>query len=116
MPLPFSYSPLIDRVREALPNQEVYLVGGAVRDLLLHRPSPDLDFAVPSNGISLARRVANALDADFMALDEEPATGRVVVTGPDGARPFIDFATYRGQDLEADLRARDFTINAIALD
>src|SRR5512132_4107065 len=54
MPLPFSYSPLIDRVRQALPDQEVYLVGGAVRDLLLHRPSPDLDFAVPSNGIALA--------------------------------------------------------------
>ena len=30
MPIPFSYSPLIDRVRDALPEQEVYLVGGAV--------------------------------------------------------------------------------------
>ncbi|HSK88984.1 MAG TPA: hypothetical protein VK880_11525, partial [Anaerolineales bacterium] len=65
MPIPFSYSPLIDRVRDALPDQELYLVGGAVRDMLLKRSSPDLDFAVPSNGIALARRVANALHAGF---------------------------------------------------
>jgi len=116
MPLPFSYAPLIDRVRDALPNQEVYLVGGAVRDLLLNRLSPDFDFAVPSNGISLARRVANTLEADFMVLDEERDTGRVIVTEENDVRTFIDFATYRGQNLEADLRARDFTINAIAFD
>src|SRR5512147_2618034 len=65
MPVPFSYSPLIDKVRDILPDQEVYLVGGAVRDILLNRLSPDLDFAMPSKGISLARRVANALNADF---------------------------------------------------
>src|SRR5687768_6157484 len=69
MPVPFSYSPLIDQVRDALPGQELYLVGGAVRDILLNRLSPDLDFALPSKGISLARRVANALQADFMVLD-----------------------------------------------
>ena len=32
MPAPFSHSPLIDKVRDALPGQEIYLVGGAVRD------------------------------------------------------------------------------------
>ena len=117
MPVPFSHSPLIDKVREALPGQEIYLVGGAVRDMLLNRVSHDLDFALPSNGISLARRVANMLDADFMALDEERDTGRVIVTESDGTRTFMDFATYRnGTTLEADLRARDFTMNAIAFD
>jgi tRNA nucleotidyltransferase/poly(A) polymerase len=107
---------LIDRVRDALPEQEIYLVGGAVRDLLLNRVSPDLDFALPANGVSLARRVANSLHADFMVLDAERDTGRVIVTGADGRRSFLDFATYRGRDLEEDLRARDFTINAIAFD
>ena len=114
MPVPFSYSPLIDRVREALPDQEIYLVGGAVRDILLNRLSRDLDFALPSDGISLARRVANALKADFMTLDSERDTGRVIVTEANGARTFLDFATYRGSNLEEDLHARDFTINAIA--
>ena len=116
MPVPFYYSPLIDKVRDALPKQEIYLVGGAVRDMLLNRLSRDFDFAVPSNGISLARRVANTLNADFMVLDDERDTGRVIVTDPDGERTFLDFATYRGENLEADLRARDFTINAIAFD
>ena len=116
MPVPVPYSPLIDKVRETLPGQEIYLVGGAVRDMLLNRASPDLDFAVPSNGISLARRVANALHADFMVLDGERDTGRVIVTKSDGTRTFLDFASYRGRDLEEDLRARDFTINAIAFD
>jgi tRNA nucleotidyltransferase/poly(A) polymerase len=116
MPVPFSYSPLIDKVRELLPEQEIYLVGGAVRDMLLDRVSHDLDFALPSNGIALARRVANALNADFMSLDQERDTGRVIVTESDGTRTFLDFATYRGKDLEEDLRARDFTINAVAFD
>ncbi len=116
MPAPFSYPPLIDKVREALPGQEIYLVGGAVRDMLSNRLSHDLDFAVPSNGISLGRRVANALDADFMILDDVRDTGRVIVTEADSTRTFLDFATYRGENLEADLRARDFTVNAIAFD
>src|SRR5687768_3485777 len=116
MPVPLSISPLVDKVHAILPEQEIYLVGGAVRDMLLNRVSHDLDFALPSNGIALARRVANALNADFMSLDQERDTGRVIVTESDGTRTFLDFATYRGKDLEEDLRARDFTINAIAFD
>ena len=114
MPAPYSHSPLVDKVRDTLPNQEICLVGGAVRDMLLNRISNDLDFALPSNGISTARRVANALKADFMVLDVERDTGRVIVNEPNSTRTFLDFATYRGNNLEEDLRARDFTINAIA--
>ena len=115
MPLPFSNSPLLDKVRDALQDQEIYLVGGAVRDMYLNRISHDLDFAVPSNGISLARRVASALQANFMILDEERDTGRVIVTDSDASRSYLDFATYRGgSNLDDDLRARDFTINAVA--
>lgn len=116
MPVPLSDSPLIHKVRETLPSQEIYLVGGAVRDMLLNRLSSDLDFAVPSNGISLARRVANALQADYMTLDDERDTGRVIITEENGTRTFLDFATYRGSSLDEDLRARDFTMNAIAFD
>jgi poly(A) polymerase len=116
MPVPLSYTPLIDKVRDALPGQEIYLVGGAVRDVLSNRLSRDLDFAVPANGISLARRVANLLDADFVILDSERDTGRVIITDENGTRTFLDFATYRGASLDEDLRARDFTMNAIAID
>lgn len=117
MPLPFSASPLLDKVRDASSNQEMYLVGGAVRDMYLNRLSHDLDFALPVGGIASARRVANALDANFMILDEERDTGRVIVIDSNNSRVYLDFATYRGgANLEDDLRARDFTINAIAYD
>lgn len=116
MPVPLSYSPLLDKVRDLLPDQELYLVGGAVRDMLLNRLSHDLDFALPANAISLARHVANALQADFVTLDAERDTGRVIVTEADGARTFLDFAVYRGKDLDEDLRLRDFSMNAIAFD
>lgn len=124
MPATFPLPPILEKVMTVLPSEtEIYLVGGAVRDLLTSRLSPDFDFAVPSKGISLARAVANALHVDFMALDEERDTGRVVIKDQDGSITYLDFATYRGanpstgsgQGLEEDLRDRDFTINALAL-
>jgi poly(A) polymerase len=115
MPASYTFPPLLEKIVDALPpDQEIYLVGGAVRDLLTSRFSPDLDFAVPSNGISLARKVANSLHAAFVPLDEERDTGRVIVIDGSGTQTFLDFATYRGATLDEDLRARDFTINAIA--
>lgn len=116
MPVPFPPSPLLDKIRDALPDQEIHLVGGAVRDMLINRLSRDLDFALPSKGIATARRVANALRAEFMILDDERDTGRVIFTEANNVRTFLDFASYRGRNLEEDLRNRDFTINAIALD
>jgi tRNA nucleotidyltransferase/poly(A) polymerase len=116
MPVPFNFPPLLDKVINALPrNADVYLVGGALRDLLTNRLSPDFDFAVPSRGISLARGVANALKADFMVLDDERDTGRVIITNDDGSFTYLDFATFRGATIAEDLRDRDFTVNALAL-
>src|SRR4026207_1915683 len=43
MPVPFFISPLVDKARSILADQEIYLVGGAVRDMLVQRVSPDLD-------------------------------------------------------------------------
>lgn len=99
---------------------DAYLVGGAVRDLLLGREKiVDFDFAVPSDGVTVARQVADKLKAAFYPLDPERGTGRVVCdTEPPFGPPqvYLDFATFRGPTLEADLVDRDFTINAIALD
>ncbi len=116
MSLPFSFPPLLKKIMDVLPHDaEVYLVGGAVRDLLTNRLSPDFDFAVPSKGISLARTVANALKAEFMVLDDERDTGRVVIIDEKDGYTYLDFAAFRGATLEDDLRDRDFTINALAL-
>ncbi len=113
---PLSLSPLVDKVRAILPDRELYLVGGSVRDVLLGRVSHDLDFVLPADGIRNARRVADKLKADFFPLDEERDTGRVLVTNADGSRDLLDFATYRGDNLDIDLQGRDFTLNAMALD
>lgn len=109
--------PILDAVRRALPDGlTLYVVGGAVRDALLGRPVHDLDFALAGQAIQIARRVADALNADFYPLDAERDTGRVIVRQEDGSRLLMDFAALRGPDLDSDLLGRDFTINAIAMD
>ena len=80
MTSPFSSLPFVASIREALPpDQEIYLVGGAVRDVLLGRTAHDFDFAVPADGIKLARRIANKLKGAFYPLDSERDTGRVIL-------------------------------------
>jgi putative nucleotidyltransferase with HDIG domain len=112
---PLNFPPILDSVRAALPEGiSVYLVGGAVRDALIGRAIHDLDFAMEREAIKTARRVADELHADYYPLDIERDTGRVIVTNKDGSRIVMDFASFRGPDLEADIRGRDFTLNAIA--
>ncbi len=95
----------------------LHLVGGAVRDWLLQRPLHDLDFALPAGAIPFARQVARRLDATFFVLDEARDVARVLLPPQPGRTvQVLDFAAYRGPDLEADLRLRDFTVNAMALD
>ena len=95
---------------------QCWLVGGAVRDLLLRRPVHDWDFAVAREATVLARRVGDRLGGAYFPLDEERGTARVVVIPEGRSRVNIDFARLRGDDLPADLKARDFTINAMAVD
>jgi poly(A) polymerase len=110
---PLSLAPLLERIRPVLAGElPVYLVGGAVRDALLGRISPDLDFVVPRDAVRLTFRVADALKAPAYVLDGERDTGRVVLIEQ---KIMLDFACFRGPDLEADLRARDFTINSLAI-
>ena len=109
-------SDLVDRVRAVLPpGLPFFVVGGAVRDMLLSRPTHDLDFVLSGDVLPIARRAANALGAAFYPLDEERDTARVILMQADGSRQVLDFAALRGEDLDSDLRARDFTINAMAI-
>ncbi len=102
-------------LRTLLHGAEVWLVGGAVRDMLLGLHPHDWDFAVQGDGLRTARRVADALGGRYYPLDEKRGAGRVIVTPPGGHRRVtLDFAALRGSTLRADLRLRDFTVNAIA--
>ena len=98
------------------PDQQVHLVGGAVRDLLINRSTEDLDFVVSHAALDLARRVADHLGGDYYALEATRGAGRVVLTDETGRQLHIDFVQRQGDNLEADLRIRDFTTNAIAID
>ncbi len=110
-PLP----PLIKRLQTAIaPHREVYLVGGTVRDMLRGRASHDVDLVVPRAGMAFARELARALGGAFYPLDTARDTGRIILE-EDATRRYIDVAVYRGPTLEDDLRARDFTVNAMAV-
>lgn len=111
--------PELSRVRE-VGGDPVYLVGGAVRDLLLGRGRADIDLVVEGDAATLAAR----LGADVVS-HERFGTAKVALNGHEvdiaaarsesypepGALPVVE----PGADLAADLRRRDFTINAMAI-
>jgi len=84
-----------------------YLVGGAVRDLLLGLPVTDYDFAGP-NPKAAAHACAGATGGTAFPLDEERGHWRVAAGGV-----VYDFAPLSAS-LEADLARRDYTANALA--
>jgi len=115
-PTSIQLPPLVADIRASLPPQsKVWLVGGAPRDILLNRRLHDLDFVTAEDALALARTVAHKLKAAFYPLDEERGVGRVILDHAEGHFT-LDFARLRGDSLETDLQARDFTINAMAVD
>ena len=102
-----------DRVRSAIASSgaRVYLVGGAVRDFLLGRPSYDFDFIVFGDPEAAARAVSTALGGRLVVLHDRERIYRVVARGI-----AYDFSAPKGPDLPSDLAMRDFTINALAAD
>ena len=98
------------------PERQAWVVGGAVRDALTGGGPGDLDIAVPSGAVALARELADPLGAALYVLDEARGAARVA-GGPERAwqGPQIDIADFRAPDLIGDLRGRDFTVNALAV-
>ncbi|KAF0111019.1 MAG: Uncharacterized protein FD147_1225 [Chloroflexi bacterium] len=97
------------------PGENYYLVGGAVRDALLNKCNNDLDIICPGGTQKIARRLADQTSGAFYILDKERNTSRVIINESNGDRIVFDFTQLRGGSLEADLRERDFTINAMAV-
>ncbi len=87
------------------------LVGGTVRDALLGRQGEylDLDFVLPEGAVATAQAIARHYRAGYVLLDAERQIARVVFE-----QGTADFALQVGSTLEADLKRRDFTVNAIA--
>jgi tRNA nucleotidyltransferase/poly(A) polymerase len=88
----------------------VFIVGGAVRDILLGRTLKDIDIALKGDAPAIAEEFARRFDATFVLLDKEFETARVVKDGV-----VLDISPLRGASIYDDLAERDITINAMAL-
>lgn len=120
-----SPNPAFTALLQALAAQDaaVHMVGGVVRDLLLGRSGTfaiagmtDLDLVAEHHDtLALARRVADQLGWAYYPLDEARDVARLVFQPGAGQTLICDIARVRGESLEADLRLRDFTVNAMAL-
>jgi len=112
----------LEAARAALAGQDAWLVGGAVRDGLLGRPTADFDVAVAGDPEAAARAIARAARGTAFELSGAFGAWRVVGRGERsgdersarGSGWNVDLVTLREGDLAADLAARDFTINAMA--
>ena len=90
---------------------EAWIVGGAVRDELLGRPVRDVDVAVAGDPARAARALAAELKGPVFRLSEAFGAWRVIDRRN---QRVYDFAPLQGDSIEADLRQRDFTVNAMA--
>jgi poly(A) polymerase len=103
---------------------ELALVGGPVRDAILGRQAPDLDFttnASPDEILKLVKPIAKAtwdIGREFGTIAAQIDSEQVEITtyradsyDPDSRKPTVSF----GSNLEDDLVRRDFTVNAMAL-
>lgn len=102
-----------DKVLDLLKDydEDIYLVGGAVRDYLLGKTTCDKDILV-NNAESFAKEFAKKNNATFITLDSENKIYRVVLKDKIN---YLDITEPIEGSLEKDLRRRDFTINAIAI-
>jgi poly(A) polymerase len=106
-------APVVAAVRRALGDAEgVWIVGGAVRDAALGREVADLDLAAAGDPGAVAKAIAAELGEHAFELSAEFGTWRVVAQKQGWQ---IDVTALRGDTIEEDLAARDFTIGAIAL-
>jgi poly(A) polymerase len=95
----------------AVARDPAWLVGGAVRDRALERPTDDYDVAVTGDARELARELARSTDAHAFALSEAFGVWRVVARDH---RWQVDVLPVLRGSIENDLAGRDFTINAMA--
>lgn len=105
-------SRLVSQVQAAASQAGVslFLTGGALRDMLAGLPIIEIDFTTEGDALKLARAVAASGGAQIADVDEGRKCATLLARG--GFRATIGAAS---GSIHEDLRARDFTINSIAL-
>jgi putative nucleotidyltransferase with HDIG domain len=106
-------APVVAMARRALGGGEgVWIAGGAVRDAALGREVNDLDLALAGDPAAAAKAIARDGSGHAFELSAEFATWRAVAADRSWQ---IDATALRGETIEADLAARDFTLGAVAV-
>jgi len=120
--------PIFEKVSATIAQtgQEAYVVGGFVRDLILQRPSKDIDIVTLGSGIELATTVAQSISSTIKVsvfkrfgtamfrygdYDIEFVGARKESYRADSRKPIVEDGT-----IVDDQNRRDFTINALAID
>ena len=71
---------ILNSIKEIIKDQEVYLVGGYLRNYFLNKQiSPDRDLVIVGDSKNLATKIAQTLDGTFIELDSENKIYRVVL-------------------------------------
>jgi tRNA nucleotidyltransferase (CCA-adding enzyme) len=107
--------PALAALRDVLAEEgaRAWIVGGALRDLVLRREVAEVDLAVDGDAEKIARRMESLRRGRAVLLsgDRSPRVFRVA-----GRGRTLDLAEIEGGSIDADLSRRDFTANSVAVD
>ena len=94
-------------------DEEIYLVGGAVRDWIMGKTTCDRDLILCGTDIEkFVRKLADSFEGTLITLDEDNKIYRIVMQDKIN---YLDITIPVENSLEKDLKRRDLTINSIAI-
>lgn len=115
---PLQWSNLLQKLQDSIltsliklkKEAKIYLVGGFIRDTLLGREGRDFDLILDRPNFCLVEKFAREYEKSPVVLNEN--LRRVIIA----ERYQLDFSLKKSPNIESDLKKRDFTIDALALD